>query len=256
MSETGLAGRFRMPKGLLGDRHDRSVNLRFACACIALSPLVIALGLGLTGTPAGAGTGLVAFGLMAAVAGVTLKAHYPHDRLGLANIVTLSRTAIIGGLFAPLSQPGLLAADPRLAWTVLLIAIFSLCLDGVDGYFARRQRLTSVFGARFDMEVDSIFALLLAVLAFQSGKAGLWVLVLGGMRYAFLAASLILPWLNAPLPERLSRKAICVIQIAVLIALLAPVVSGPLSWSIAAMGTLLLSYSFGRDVVWLARRRP
>jgi len=57
------------------------------------------------------------------------------------------------------------------------------------------------------------------------------------------------------LPERFSRKVICVVQIGVLIALLAPIISGPLSWTIAAIATLLLTYSFGRDVVWLARHR-
>jgi phosphatidylglycerophosphate synthase len=146
-------------------------------------------------------------------------------------------------------------ADGGMAWTVLAIAIVSLCLDGVDGYFARRQGLVSAFGARFDMEVDSVFALLLAVLSWQSGKAGVWVLALGGMRYLFLAAAVFFPWLMEPLPGRFSRKAICVIQIGILIALLAPVIDGPLSWTLAAIGTALLVYSFGRDVVWLSRHR-
>ncbi|WP_193336077.1 CDP-alcohol phosphatidyltransferase family protein [Devosia beringensis] len=255
MSDAGLVGLLRLPKGLLGDRGDRSVNLRFALVCILLMPGVLALGAALTGSFMGAATGLVTFTIMAVVAGLALKAQYQHDRLGIANIVTLLRTAIIAALAAPLTQPGLLAMEEALAWTVLGVAVFSLCLDGVDGYFARRQKLTSDFGARFDMEVDSIFALLLAVLAMQSGKAGLWILLLGGMRYAFLAAGLLLPWLDRPLPERFSRKAICVIQIAVLIGLLAPIISGPLSWALAASGTLLLTYSFGRDVVWLARHR-
>jgi hypothetical protein len=75
------------------------------------------------------------------------------------------------------------------------------------------------------------------------------------MRYLFLAAAVFFPWLMAPLPERFSRKAICVTQIGILIALLAPVIEGPLSWTLAAIGTALLVYSFGRDVVWLSRHR-
>ena len=255
MTETSLTGQPRLPNGLLGDRHHRSVNLRFALTCIALTPIVLALGTVFTGTTTGAISGLLAFCLMAGIAGMMLKPHYPHDRLGLANIITLTRTALIGSLVAPLSQPGILAANDSLAWTVLGVAIVSLCLDGVDGYFARRQQLTSAYGARFDMEVDSIFALLLAILALQSGKAGLWVLVLGGMRYMFVAASLLFPWLDRPLPVRFSGKLICVIQIAVLIGLLAPIISGPVSWVMAGVATLLLTFSFGRDVVWLARHR-
>ncbi len=205
---------------------------------------------------AGAATALLAFAIMAGMAGMALSRQYPHDRLGFANIVTLSRTAIIASLCGLLAAPGLLSASDPLAWTVLAIALLSLCLDGVDGYFARRQGLTSAFGARFDMEVDSVFGLLLALLCWQSGKAGPWVLLLGGMRYLFLGAALAWPWLLAPLPERFSRKAICVVQIGVLIALLAPIIGGPLSWSLAAIGTALLVFSFGRDVVWLARHRP
>jgi len=220
-----------------------------------LAPAVLALGSTLTQSVAGAITALLVFGAFAALAGVALLRHYPHARLGIANIVTLSRAAIIAALCALLVVPGLLAQSDQLAWAVLAIAVFSLCLDGVDGYFARRQGLVSDFGARFDMEIDSIFALLLALLCWQSGKAGAWVLALGSMRYLFFGAGFVWPWLLAPLPERFTRKAICVVQIAALIALLAPVISGPVSWSLAAIATLLLAYSFGRDVIWLARRR-
>lgn len=209
----------------------------------------------LTRSVAGVAMALLAFSLLAGVAGVALRRYYPHDRLGIANFVTLSRGAIVAGLCAVLAVPGLLTGSDQLAWSVLAIAIFCLTLDGVDGYFARKQGLTSDFGARFDMELDSVFALLLALLCWQSGKAGAWVLILGSMRYLFLGAALAWPWLLAPLPERFTRKAICVVQIAVLIALLAPIISGPLSWSLAAIGTALLVYSFGRDVVWLARHR-
>jgi phosphatidylglycerophosphate synthase len=251
MSETSLEARSR----LLGDRPDRDVVLRFVLACLVLTGPVIALALALTRTGAGAALAASAFAAMAIVTGLALNRTYPHSRLGLANVLTLSRAAIIAGLCAPLSQPGLLADNSTLSWWVLAIAVFALCLDGFDGYWARRAALTSAFGARFDMEIDSVLALLLALLALQSGKAGLWVLVLGGMRYLFVAASFFWPWLNGHLPERQSRKVICVIQIGVLIALLAPIVSGAPAFALAGVATALLSYSFGRDIVWLARHR-
>jgi phosphatidylglycerophosphate synthase len=245
-AERRSGGRFFTPRSVLG---------RFGLASLSLSAATFLLGLMLTGHAGGALLGFFAFLVMAGTAVWGMAQHYPHARLGVANLVTLGRTAIIAALFSLLSVPGLLATDASLAWTVLGVAVFSLSLDGVDGYFARRQNLTSAFGARFDMEVDSVFALLLALLSWQSGKAGIWVLLLGSMRYLFLLAAAVWPWLMAPLPERFSRKAICVIQIGILIALLAPIVSGPLSWTLAAIGTLLLAYSFVRDTVWLARHR-
>lgn len=234
----------------------RSVLGRFIYASVFLSGPVIVLSYVLTQAPMGAAIGLSAFVAMAGISARAIGLHYPHDRLGIANIVTLVRTGMIAALVGLLATPVLLAAHSTLAWIVLAIAVFSLCLDGVDGFFARRQKLTSSFGARFDMEVDSVFALLLALLSWQAGKAGAWVLLLGSMRYLFLAAAVAWPWLMATLPERFSRKAICVIQIAVLISLLAPIISGPVSWTLAAIATVLLIYSFGRDVIWLARHRP
>jgi phosphatidylglycerophosphate synthase len=133
------------------------------------------------------------------------------------------------------------------------VALGLLALDGIDGWLARRQRLETAFGARFDMEVDALFILVLAALAVGLGKAGAWVLALGMMRYGFVAASLAWPWLAAPLPPSLRRKAVCVLQIAVLAALLAPPVAPPVSGALAAAAFAALAWSFAVDVRWLAR---
>ncbi|BAU31876.1 CDP-alcohol phosphatidyltransferase family protein [Microcella alkaliphila] len=60
---------------------------------------------------------------------------------------------------------GLLVAGAPSATAIIGLAIIALSLDGVDGKLARRQRLESRFGAACDMEVDSVFALVLAALA-------------------------------------------------------------------------------------------
>ena len=64
----------------------------------------------------------------------------------------------------------------------------------------------------------------------------------------------VLPWLTGPLPERFSRKAVCVVQIAALIALMAPVVMPPVSTLIAAGATGALVWSFAVDAVWRWRQ--
>ena len=43
-------------------------------------------------------------------------------------------------------------------------------LDGVDGWLARRSGIASAFGARFDMEIDALLILVLAVLAWRSAR--------------------------------------------------------------------------------------
>ena len=86
-------------------------------------------------------------------------------------------------------------------WAVFAVAALALALDGIDGWLARREGLTSGFGARFDMEVDSALALILALNAWAAGTAGAIVLLIGLPRYAFAAAALAFPWLDRPRPS-------------------------------------------------------
>ncbi|WP_225770123.1 CDP-alcohol phosphatidyltransferase family protein [Inquilinus sp. Marseille-Q2685] len=181
-----------------------------------------------------------------------LAAHAPHRRFGPANMVTLSRIVLICLLAALM---GTAAPDEDCLWLIAGFAALALALDGVDGWAARRSGLTSRFGARFDMEADAFFVLVLSVLAWQWGKVGVWVLLIGAMRYLYVLAGAPWPWLRAPVPESFARKAVCVVQILALIACLAPPVPHALATTLAAGALALLVWSFGRDVAWLWRRR-
>ena len=176
-----------------------------------------------------------------------LRRHYPHAGFGPANAVTLVRLALVAMLAATL--PG-----QAPVWPVVAVATVAFALDGVDGWLARRTGLASRFGARFDVEVDCAFALVLAVIVLEGGKVGPWVLALGLARYAFWAAALAAPRLAGSLPERWSRKAVCVVQIAVLIALVSPVVGPPLAPVLAAGALTLVAWSFALDARHLWRR--
>jgi len=178
--------------------------------------------------------------------------HYPHGRFGGCNTVTLFRTGLGATLVTPLVTG---AIDPMTGWAIVIVAIVALSLDGVDGWLARRSGLSSAFGARFDMEVDAALALILCLHALADGLVGSVVLVLGVMRYLFIAASWVLPWMAAALPDRFGRKVVCVIQIAALIALQVPVLTQTPAQIIAFGAALALVWSFGRDTLWLWRHR-
>jgi phosphatidylglycerophosphate synthase len=228
-------------------------------AALPLAGVTIALALALSARlgvgllPVAAAVALFALCTVVALAG--LPRHHPHARVGPANTVTLARLALAAALTVPLAQASALSGDPGTAWAVLAVALLALTLDGVDGWLARRTGLASAFGARFDMEVDAVLSALLALLVWQSGAAGPWVLALGFTRYVFVAACLVLPWLAAPLPDSRARKAVCVFQIGALIACLAPVLPVAVATSLAALAAAMLAWSFGRDIVWLWRRR-
>lgn len=242
---TGQSGRFAPPvapflwaAGLVGAMS--------AAAVVAVLP---AAGLG------GAVLALAVIGAAAGLAVAGLRRGHPHDRLGMANLVTLFRVGIAAVLAGALTLPGGLADTPHLAWTLVGMVAFGLALDGVDGWLARRSGLASAFGARFDMEVDAFLAAVLCLVALQAGKAGLWLLPLGFLRYAWVLAGLWLPWLSGALPDRAGRKTACVVQIAVLIALIAPPVTPPLSVWLAGGAMAALGLSFALDAVWLWRWR-
>ena len=225
----------------------------FVLAAAAGGLGVIALSLGLFGRGsaglAGVGLGLAVYALGASVAGVALARTYPHAALGLCNMVTLARLVITATL------AGALVAASGPSWSVFALAALALLLDGVDGWLARHQNLASTFGARFDMEVDSAFALVLALHAAVSGAAGLFVVLLGLPRYLFVAASFVLPWLGNPLPERFSRKLVCVIQIGALIALQLPLAASGMLTPVIVGVCLALVWSFALDILWLWRTR-
>jgi phosphatidylglycerophosphate synthase len=231
--------------------------LRFVAAGVGvavLSAVVAALLL----SDAGIAAPLMVLAIMGGVillGSIGLRQAHPHLRLGPANLVTLSRAGFAAVVAAALWLPGGLAERPAQAWVLVALVTFGVALDGVDGWLARRTGLASAFGARFDLEVDAALAALLCLLAVLSGKAGLWLIPLGFLRYAWVAAGLALPWLTRPLPDRTSRKAICVVQIAVLTALLAPTVTPPLSVVLALAALLALVWSFAVDALWLWARR-
>ena len=144
--------------------------------------------------------------------------------------------------------------EPAAAWLVVVLAAAGIALDGVDGWLARRDGTASHFGARFDMETDALSLLVLTVLVWQHGKAGVWILAAGLMRYAFVAAALALPQLNRPLPERRRRKSAFVASFVLLIVAAAPIVAAPLAQILAATALILLIVSFAIDTLSLVRR--
>ena len=175
---------------------------------------------------------------------------------GAANWVTFARALFAVALFA-FALGAILQAMPvthEARWLIVAAASISLALDGVDGYLARRFDQVSTFGARFDMETDALTMLALAIAVWAAGQAGAWVLASGAMRYIFILAGLLWPALAAPLPPRKRRQTVCVIQLIALVVALVPIVPLSVGSAVCLAGLILLGYSFGVDLVWLAGR--
>jgi phosphatidylglycerophosphate synthase len=192
-------------------------------------------------------------GLFAAAAILVLGrvgSHHPFSRFGAANSITLVRVALITGVAGFIGEP----ASDRIAWLAVIAVSVAAVLDGVDGWLARRSGRISAFGARFDMETDAALILVLSVLVWQHGKAGVWVLACGLMRYTFVGCGWVLPWMSGPLRSTLRGKSVAILQVVGLAGALSPVVPVPVSGVVAAFTLATLVWSFAVDVVWLKRQ--
>ncbi len=170
-------------------------------------------------------------------------------RFGAANAVTTVRAVWV----ALAAAAGTFPAD-SVDWFVVCAAILVTVLDGVDGWLARKLGETSAFGARFDMEVDAALIMVLSVLAWNWGKAGAWVILSGLLRYIFIAAGWIWPWMKRSLEPSRRRQTVCVIQVVGLIVVVSRIAMPPASTLIAALALAVLAWSFAIDTWWLMRQ--
>jgi phosphatidylglycerophosphate synthase len=164
--------------------------------------------------------------------------------MGPADRVTYGRAVLVGGVVALVADS--FGRETPVAVLVVLTGV-ALALDWVDGQVARRTGTSSPLGARFDMEVDAFLLLVLSVYLVR--PVGGWVLGIGLMRYAFVAASWVLPWMRWTPPQRYWAKVAAAAQgVALLVA-----ASGVLPHGVAVLvvaGSLgLLIESFGTHVV-------
>lgn len=223
-----------------------------AAGCVAAALAGIA---GRSSLPLGPRFPATASAIVAALtaAAIVLPDEHPFDRIGPANVVTIVRATIVALLGSVVFEP----RSPLIAWTAVVATTVAAILDGVDGWLARRTRLASAFGARIDMETDALLILILSVLVWLYGKAGVWVLAGGVMRYAFVASGRAFPWMAAPLTPTLRAKTITVCHIVGLCVALAPIVPWPLSAIAVGSTVIALAWSFGVDVrrLWAQEKR-
>ncbi|QGV77137.1 CDP-alcohol phosphatidyltransferase family protein [Streptomyces ficellus] len=201
--------------------------------------------------PAGWLTGLAFTAATWAVLSRALRGSRPRPTpFGPADAVTLARTTLAGGVTALVAD--LFAGRAPVTALAVLTAV-ALALDAVDGQVARRTGTASPFGARFDMEADAFLIMVLSVQV--SLSMGAWVLAIGAMRYVFVAAARVLPWLNGPLPPSMARKTVAAVQGVVLLVAGTGALPRVPAYAAVAAALALLVWSFGRDIRWLWRVR-
>ena len=128
----------------------------------------------------------------------------------------------------------------------------TLLLDAVDGPVARRTGTVTEAGGRLDMQVDAGVLVVLSVAA--APVVGMWVLLIGALRYLFVAASWLRPSLRRPLPRSPFRRVVAGLQGAVLAFAIAPVVPVDVARAALLLALGLLVASFAHQVVLQERQ--
>lgn len=227
-------------------RHSAAPQLGAGAALqvVLLAALAAGPGLGPVGWLAGLG---YAAGCWLLLTGAVRRAG--EDTLGPAGLVTLGRAVLAGGVTA-LVADGLAGVAVPVAVLVVLASV-ALVLDAVDGRVARRTGTTTELGARFDMEADAFLVLVLSV--HVAVLLGPWVLAIGLMRYVYVAASWVVPWLRGSLSPRFSAKVVAAVQGIVLVVAAAGVLPLPVVTALVAVALMALTWSFTHDVGRLRR---
>jgi phosphatidylglycerophosphate synthase len=246
-TDEGAPPRTRLAGKLTGGEAPPTIRLATLLGILA-TPAVLGVvsataGLGVAGWIAGLAAGWAATALL-----VTARMRSDRPAVFPADWVTLTRTLLIAGV------AGLVADSFGRTVSVAALVTLStvaLALDAVDGQVARRTGTATPLGARLDGEADAFLILLLSIVV--SEDYGSWVLLIGAARYLLLIAGWLMPWLAAQLPPRYWRKVVAAVQGIVLTVAASGLVDRTTGMIAVAAALLLLTESFGRDVIWLYR---
>jgi len=113
------------------------------------------------------------------------------------------------------------------------------CLDGFDGYLARKFGHTSEVGSKLDSEIDGFFVLVLSWIHVDQQNLEWWILIPGGIKPAYQIA---FSWLPEKVKEFMPNEYRAAIGISFFLSLLVPFVT-------QNSFLLFLPYAFGTLVI-------
>jgi CDP-diacylglycerol--glycerol-3-phosphate 3-phosphatidyltransferase len=161
--------------------------------------------------------------------------------------------AFLAGLLLSPRPPGWLAWLPGLYYTLAAAA------DLFDGYLARRSRQVTLLGQILDLKLDGAGVLIAAFLVVQYGQAPAWYLLVGLVRYLFIAWIWLRRRLGLPvydLPPSATRRPFAGAQMGVLAVLLWPVFTPPGTHLAAALFAIPFLVGFSLDGLAVGGWRP
>lgn len=159
--------------------------------------------------------------------------------IGYPNYVTLTRLIITFILLMNYEN-----LTPEFLFFGFLLAV---CLDGLDGYLARKLNQSSEIGSNLDMETDSFLVLAISYIHFSNGSVGWWIMIFGGLRYIYELAFFWTDKNKEVLPKKV-RATIAVIFFISLIATF--VLPQPVANWLLVISSCLIGLSFASSWIY------
>ncbi len=134
--------------------------------------------------------------------------------LGYANWVSIIRLLMVFVLFVFYT-----ALNDFLLFSLFLIAII---FDGLDGFLARKFNHVSKAGGILDMETDALLVLILSWVHVEQQRVEWWILIPGGLRYAY---EILFFWKSNWKAELLPKIVRATIAVSFFLTLLIPFIT-------------------------------
>ena len=136
---------------------------------------------------------------------------------------------------------------------LILLALISLLLDGLDGFIARKYTQVTKFGELIDQEADNFLILIMSISLYLNKDVGFYIFLIPTYRYIFIFLMAKYDWLKRTLPESHVRKLACVLAtIFLIIAQESHLTIN--STFLVNLALFIITFSFSRDIIWLYRK--
>lgn len=123
--------------------------------------------------------------------------------------------------------------------------LFVICLDGVDGYLARKLNQSSVVGGNLDMEADAFLVLAISWIHFEQARVDWWILIPAMLKYIY---ELTFFWSRSK-SEALPKKVRATIAVIFFLSLALGFVLPPLfSIILLQCSAVLIYFSFASSM--------
>tara|TARA_B100001564_G_scaffold11381_1_gene9226 strand:- start:76 stop:546 length:471 start_codon:yes stop_codon:yes gene_type:complete len=138
---------------------------------------------------------------------------------------------------------------------IVILAVLSFMLDGLDGFIARKYNHVTKFGEIIDQESDNFLMLVLSISLYLNREVGMYIFLIPLYRYIFILYMSRYSWLKIELPSSQFRKFACAFTILLMIIAQDSYLGHKNTIILVFLSLFIITFSFAKDIIWLYRNK-